>query len=179
MLHEESKVCSGPCGLEKPLNKFPKRKGSKDGHRGQCRVCKAAKRREHYQNNLERYKENSKKYHQENWERILKVKQQWNEKNKHTLHWRFRYCMYHAKTRNIEFHLTEEEFDVITKQPCYYCNEFEEGKTFTGIDRIDNSVGYVLDNCVPSCYVCNRMKLTHTKEFFLKHIRNILEHTGA
>ena len=33
-----SKICS-ICGLEKPLSEFSKRKDSKDGYRGQCRMC--------------------------------------------------------------------------------------------------------------------------------------------
>jgi 5-methylcytosine-specific restriction endonuclease McrA len=30
-----------------------------------------------------------------------------------------------------------------------------------GIDRVDNSIGYTPDNCVPCCTQCNRIKLDH------------------
>lgn len=35
----QSKRCSGPCGLDKDLNDFPPRKSAPDGRRGTCREC--------------------------------------------------------------------------------------------------------------------------------------------
>lgn len=85
-----------------------------------------------------------------------------------------------------EFTLSLEEFSNITKQNCYYCNsepvfperfknEFKQREIeyFNGIDRIDSSKGYILDNCVPCCSICNRMKSDLNQEFFLNHINKI------
>ena len=33
------KTCSGPCKQTKNLEEFPVREDSKDGRRGQCKVC--------------------------------------------------------------------------------------------------------------------------------------------
>lgn len=44
---------------------------------------------------------------------------------------------------------------------------------YNGIDRVDNSVGYVLSNCVPCCSTCNRMKGTMSSEEFKEKIKLI------
>jgi len=35
----ESKICKGPCGKNKPLTDFYKRKSAKDGRYAICKVC--------------------------------------------------------------------------------------------------------------------------------------------
>ena len=80
-----------------------------------------------------------------------------------------------AKKRNIPFDLTYEEFYTFWNKPCQYCGG--EIKT-VGIDRVDNTKGYILENCVPCCKTCNVMKLNHTTEFWISHIQKILEHTN-
>lgn len=65
-----------------------------------------------------------------------------------------------AKKRQKEFFLSLEEFFVLIEQPCYYCDNFLGKKTTTlsGLDRIDNSKGYTIDNVIPCCGVCNRIR---------------------
>jgi hypothetical protein len=71
-----------------------------------------------------------------------------------------------ANSRNFEFRLTEEEFQDFLARPCYLCGLPPESGI--GIDRIDNSKGYVLDNCRPCCGHCNLMKRDMTYEQLLK-----------
>ena len=81
-----------------------------------------------------------------------------------------------AKRRDLSFNLTTEKFRELTKQNCFYCGkipsqimrhpELNGGYTYNGIDRIDNTVGYFLNNCVPCCYTCNRAKGQMTQEEF-------------
>jgi len=33
---------------------------------------------------------------------------------------------------------------------------------YNGVDRVDNTVGYTLDNCVSCCKICNNSKATLT-----------------
>lgn len=61
-----------------------------------------------------------------------------------------------AKKRNLDFCLTQSEFETIIQQQCYYCGE--KPKKYNGIDRFDSQKGYILDNCVPCCEQCNFMK---------------------
>lgn len=69
-----------------------------------------------------------------------------------------------AKRRNIEFNLSVNEFESLTPSICHYC-----GSESRGIDRIDSTKGYFMDNCVPCCTQCNFIKNnTPQKEFISK-----------
>lgn len=80
-----------------------------------------------------------------------------------------------AKKRKIEFNLSKEDFYSITTLPCYYCGN---DQSYSGIDRIDSSLGYQLSNCVPCCEVCNKMKLNYSTDFWINHMKRILQHYG-
>jgi hypothetical protein len=77
-----------------------------------------------------------------------------------------------ARQRDYEFLISEEEFEAITSLSCHYCGEIAPN----GIDRIDNKVGYVKENLVPCCSLCNRMKLTLTTERFIEQCNKIINH---
>lgn len=71
-----------------------------------------------------------------------------------------------AIKRNIKFELTEEEFKRITRSICYLCGEKGENGS-TGVDRVDNNVGYIKENCMPCCRYCNIMKNKYSYIDFL------------
>lgn len=93
-----------------------------------------------------------------------------------------------AKRRGRSFEITKEEFKYITKQKCYYCgsepiqkivNKKVSGPyTYNGIDRIDNNIGYVLDNCVSCCKYCNYAKGKMSVDAFLLHVTKIVRYKG-
>jgi hypothetical protein len=62
-----------------------------------------------------------------------------------------------AMLKNRLFTLSQQDFEKLVIQPCYYCGFYSNCK-FVGIDRIDNTKGYILNNCVPACTMCNMMK---------------------
>ena len=70
-----------------------------------------------------------------------------------------------AKRRNRIFKLSQNELWALVTQPCFYCGNIE--KNFNGVDRIDNNIGYVLNNCVPCCSICNFMKHTQPQNQFI------------
>lgn len=78
-----------------------------------------------------------------------------------------------SRVRNIHFELSESQYIEIVKNPCYYCGIIQD-KGFNGIDRLYNNVGYVLNNCVSSCKVCNYMKYTDDEPIYLQRIEHIL-----
>ena len=88
-----------------------------------------------------------------------------------------------AKQRNIDWNLSEAEFKQLITQPCIYCGEIPnitktssyKNKTekITGIDRIDSTKGYSIDNCVSCCGMCNIMKNKFSTEEFLNKIKII------
>lgn len=78
---------------------------------------------------------------------------------------------YAAEKRNHIFNLNIDEFKDIISRDCYYCGEkpiqefnyiykniLKSQLLYNGIDRIDNSIGYYLENCVACCKICNFAK---------------------
>lgn len=61
-----------------------------------------------------------------------------------------------AKKRNREFTLIEEETVKLLTSDCHYCGQAPE--PLNGIDRMDNKIGYTLDNCITACRDCNYRK---------------------
>jgi hypothetical protein len=110
-----------------------------------------------------------------------------------------------ARSRGLDFNLTEKQFMKIVQNPCHYCG-FEgrdlgeiwykekirrtekrltksydsRAETFTftgnGVDRLLNEKPYSVDNCVACCTTCNMMKKALTEEEFLSHIARIFTH---
>ena len=62
------------------------------------------------------------------------------------------------------FDLTIEDFKNPSNLICYYCGDTQLKVIF---DRVDNNRGYIKSNVVPSCKVCNFMKLARTQEDFI------------
>jgi len=54
--------------------------------------------------------------------------------------------------------------------------ENDNWEIFNGIDRIDSSKGYTLENTVSCCNMCNRMKSDFNQQEFLNHIELIYKH---
>lgn len=98
------------------------------------------------------------------------------------------YCRYRlaAKKRDCAFELNEAEFLKLTKERCYYCGTNPATKykvsgspgsfVYNGLDRLDSSKGYTLDNIVPCCFECNKSKGTRSCDEFLNHSVRIAKH---
>ena len=74
-----------------------------------------------------------------------------------------------AVDRGIPFDLTLEEANEILCGKCFYCGK----EHCLGIDRVDNSKGYDITNCVPCCGCCNKMKMDLELSFFMSQIEKI------
>lgn len=77
-----------------------------------------------------------------------------------------------AKLRGYEFALTTEQFNALLFQDCFYCGSspvtYLEDKSYyngleplkrNGIDRLDNTKGYLTNNVVTCCSKCNTLKM--------------------
>jgi hypothetical protein len=73
-----------------------------------------------------------------------------------------------------DWYLTDLEAAKIITQPCDYCGSLPD--PYNGIDRVDNTRGYELDNVVPCCMDCNFSKYTRTREEFLNWIKRVYNH---
>jgi hypothetical protein len=72
-----------------------------------------------------------------------------------------------AKRRNHSFDLDLEKFKVLALSECHYCDYYKEGEV-NGIDRVNNDLGYTMDNCVTCCYTCNKMKRYYHPLYFVQ-----------
>jgi len=95
----------------------------------------------------------------------------------HGLSPRIKYYQYEysAERRGIEFDITYKEFLEYWGKECYYCGD--KIKTI-GLDRIDNSEGYIRNNIMSSCYKCNKLKGTSDGKEFIKRCRKIAKKNG-
>lgn len=76
-----------------------------------------------------------------------------------------------AKRRGHKWYLTKEQFRHLTKQPCHYCGvrplqtfgyQYNGVYLYNGLDRVDNTQGYTIDNVVPCCKTGNHAKNDQT-----------------
>ena len=90
-----------------------------------------------------------------------------------------------------EFEITLDQFAVACHLPCHYCGRSDRNKLsirsksskggwvvkdsrYTGLDRVDNSIGYTYENCVPCCAVCNRAKNSMGYNEFIEYLTDLI-----
>jgi hypothetical protein len=71
-----------------------------------------------------------------------------------------------------DFQLNFDDFKELVTSPCHYCKIKKESEAI-GIDRVNNDIGYVKENCVPACWKCNRMKHFYHPAFFIEKCKII------
>jgi hypothetical protein len=122
---------------------------------------------------LNKNSENAKQWRENNPEKVKNNNQ--NKINNINL----QYGVYSrcAGDKNLDFEISQEEFNKIATEPCHYCDIIQE-RGFNGIDRLDSNAGYVLDNCVSCCKTCNYMKCSLPVDVFLKRIEHILTYNN-
>lgn len=127
------------------------------------------KNKEHLQqyvkDNEDTIRNNHKIYRDTHKEEIKKMWQDWyKEHPERSPRRRFTESRNKAlKKRGIEWELTFEEYCLLIGMPCYYC-ENKLGKPVKrscGLDRLDSGKGYVSENVVSCCYICNTIKNEH------------------
>ena len=94
-----------------------------------------------------------------------------------------------AKKRKLAWGLSDEEFDFLTGSNCHYCgtppstikrSRWGTGTfIWNGIDRVDNTLGYISSNVVPCCRICNHAKRTLSYEDFVNWIKKAYDHLTA
>lgn len=103
----------------------------------------------------------------------------------------YKHYQENAENRGYSFSLSKEEFGRLTKLNCWYCGceprsiscprtptsstkAIENCKyIYNGLDRVDNLLGYTIDNVVTCCENCNRAKRMMTQSEFILLANNI------
>jgi 5-methylcytosine-specific restriction endonuclease McrA len=96
-----------------------------------------------------------------------------------------------AKKRGYSFSIDKESFLLVSQQNCHYCGrkpsmkskysrKFPSGEiynypayTHNGIDRVNNNLGYSIDNIVPCCTICNRAKNSMTYIEYTEYLNEL------
>jgi len=71
-----------------------------------------------------------------------------------------------CRIKRLELSVTFDQFLELADKPCYYCGSGPSNKCtglngdfiYNGLDRVDNSKGYLISNVVPCCGQCNYAK---------------------
>jgi hypothetical protein len=100
-----------------------------------------------------------------------------NEYKKNSIQINYSNYIRNANYKNLEFNITIENFNEIVKNPCYYCRILQP-KGFNGIDRKDQTKGYIVDNCVSCCKMCNYIKGSLNDDIFVRRIEHILKYNN-
>lgn len=89
-----------------------------------------------------------------------------------------------AEKRKLDFNLLEKDFKNLIQNFCYYCGDspstiyrrkdYKQTFLYNGIDRVDNTIGYLIDNCITCCKLCNKYKYTMTHSEFNQWVINIV-----
>lgn len=90
-----------------------------------------------------------------------------------------------AKRKSLKFSLTKDEFKALILGNCQYCgsepkNILRKKKqngfiVYNGVDRLDNSKGYIKENCVTACEICNKAKRDLNLEEYLSWIQKLTQ----
>lgn len=76
-------------------------------------------------------------------------------------------------------------------QPCHYCGQVDQNSInvaskrkgeflikdfkYNGLDRLNNDIGYVIENVVPCCFVCNRAKNSMGYQEYIEYLNNMIQ----
>lgn len=98
---------------------------------------------------------------------------------------------YAAKSKRFEFELTRKDVGDLIFKPCYYCGDLpsrfprrtKDSSPLTipinGIDRFNNLIGYIKENCVTCCSDCNYLKSSRSGDAFISKILSIANYLNS
>jgi len=82
-----------------------------------------------------------------------------------------------AKRRNKQFKLTLDQFKSFLHMPCQYCGSIT--KNIIGVDRVHNNFGYLPNNCVSCCKICNIGKNNLSIESWKNWIGSVVQYRST
>lgn len=167
------KKCIG-CKESKDLLLFGINPSMKSGRSSRCKECIKEYQSLYYVKNKEYIDKRIKDYYQGHKKEAYNKSLRWNnsikgKKARSSAEYKFVIYRNSAKKKHLVFTLTLEEFRKLVSIPCNYC-----GGTPYGIDRLDSKMGYVKENCVSCCTMCNWMKNSYSVEEFVAQCEKIV-----
>lgn len=153
----DEKTCN-KCGETKSLDDFGHRKDSTDGRRYKCKVCRS-------------------RYNQTNAFQVMVRNSRASDKKA-------------GRTSELEYISVQRISDMNVMQcgRCYYCDTTmvygkgvnrKTNRDAMTIERVDNNVPHVVENCVLSCYTCNVSRKGKSHEDMVEHGKALRDGTIA
>lgn len=125
------------CNVMKVETDFHKNRSTKSGLDVYCKRCYKIWKAEHFVPS--------------------KPRVEYSKQRRNSPHGRYVYTKNQAKIRHKEWSLSEQEYTETISKSCFYCGgDLPIGGS--GVDRQDNSKGYISGNIVPCCASCNSIK---------------------
>lgn len=81
-----------------------------------------------------------------------------------------------AIRRGKTYILDDEFARLMLTSPCHYCGYLDLTEKLNGIDRVNNEIGYIQENCVPCCEICNFGKGKKSEQQFIEMCRRVVDH---
>ncbi len=79
-----------------------------------------------------------------------------------------------VKQRGLKWALTPEQAFKLITSACVYCGFTPQWpKNRVGIDRVDNTAAYTVDNTVSCCFTCNSAKNDMSLEEFIEWVKKV------
>lgn len=111
-------------------------------------ICK--KDRQRRNENIDLYRARARQYYRKNRETSYRYQRTKESRYKIGRTWAIR--------RGLEWNIPESDYFQLIRERCHYRNHPIGVSSGVGLDRIDNSKGYIIGNVVPCCGNCNRIK---------------------
>jgi hypothetical protein len=80
-----------------------------------------------------------------------------------------------AEKKELDFAITHDDYKRIILEDCYLCGKQSTETNANGVDRVDNNVGYTVENCKACCKECNHMKNHFKLEDLLEKFERITD----
>ena len=87
-----------------------------------------------------------------------------------------------AKKRNLVFNLSYKEMEMLVLSNCFFCGDKGDNVlrkkgyadfNYCGVDRVNNNIGYEVDNCVSCCQWCNEAKNNNAIDVFIDKCKKV------
>jgi len=117
---------------------------------GHCRKCHQMDSVAYGKNNREKARTASANWYKKNPKKVRKTRTSFVSR------WNILHTS--AKKRGLKVKISFERYCELITRCCHYCNRSIENETGGGLDRVDNSFGYVEENVTTCCKYCNKAK---------------------
>ena len=153
-----------------------KRKEWRENNHDKVYAATAKYRYTQYKNNPEEFRDHNAETHLEYINNHPEKRTDTTERYRTNIVYKYNIYKTRAERCGYDFEISQNEFQNIIEHNCYYCNYTWPNK-LNGIDRLNNVIGYVDNNVVSCCSICNYMKNTLNEATFIlmcAHISTLL-----